>query len=167
MTPTSVEVPLQVRLAGTATPGVDYNVTSTSSSRLVITILEDPFPEADETVVLTLTETDAYLVGAPQTYTLTIRDNDTSRDPGEFGFASSTLDQSWIQGMPVDTILPAAVYGRAPYTYTLTRALPAGLRFDALTRAFNGNPHRGRSCIGVHLYGYGCGSIDGHADLYH
>jgi len=87
--------------------------------------------------VLTLTESDLYRVAAPQTYTLTITDDDEAI----LGFAASVADQTWFQSLPLDTLtLPAAIYGRAPTIYTLTPALPAGLTFDATTRHITGTP---------------------------
>jgi len=144
----TTDIPVQVRLSGTATPEVDYRLTSTSSTNLVVTILDDAFPEPPETVVLTLTETNTYQVGAPRTYTLTITDDDEA----VLDVAASIPNQSWIRGLPIEPlILPAAAHGRAPYTYTLTPPLPAGLRFDAMTRQLSGIPGKAQRPV-THTY---------------
>jgi len=133
----TIDLPVQIRLSGTASPELDYLLTNTSSSNLMVTILDDDSPEDNETIVLTLIETETYRVVVPRTYTLTITDDDEA----VLGFAASVSDQSWIQGLSIEAlILPAAVHGRAPYTYTLTPDLPAGTRFDATTRKLSGIP---------------------------
>ena len=51
----------------------------------------------------------------------------------------SVPDQTFEVGTPVDLMLPAAIGGTPPYTYTLS-ALPIGLAFDGITRQINGTP---------------------------
>ena len=65
----------------------------------------------------------------------------TGRTCGEFGFAGGIRDQNYPVGQPVPTlVLPQAIDGTAPVQYTLTPDLPAGLRFDPLTRTLRGTP---------------------------
>ena len=47
-------------------------------------------------------------------------------------------NQRFNLGERVDVSLPEATLGKAPYTYTLTGTIPAGLSFDASTRRFSG-----------------------------
>ena len=56
-------------------------------------------------------------------------------------FNPSTIpDQTFKVGTPAFLILPIATGGTAPYTYTVTPTLPAGLQFDASTRILSGTP---------------------------
>ena len=53
-------------------------------------------------------------------------------------------DQEYVVGNAVlDWVLPEAVNGEAPYMYTLSPALPAGLVFDPLSRTLSGTPALG------------------------
>ena len=49
-------------------------------------------------------------------------------------------DQTFTVGTYASVTLPEATGGTAPYTYTLTPNLPAGLQFDPLDRWINGTP---------------------------
>jgi parallel beta-helix repeat protein len=70
--------------SGTATPGSDYNTLSQSviipagqaSANITITPVDDTAFESAETVILTLTADAAYIIGSPNTQTITIADND-------------------------------------------------------------------------------------------
>ena len=53
---------------------------------------------------------------------------------------SAVADQTFTVGEAVNLTLPSATGGTAPYTYTLTPQLPAGLQFDAATRILSGTP---------------------------
>ena len=54
-------------------------------------------------------------------------------------FAASALpDQTYKERQQVRVQLPAATTGNPPLTYTLTPALPPGLRYDAATRRIGG-----------------------------
>ena len=56
-------------------------------------------------------------------------------------FAVPIADQSLLEGQPITPlVLPEATVGVAPFNYTLTPALPAGLRFDESTRTISGTP---------------------------
>ncbi len=56
-------------------------------------------------------------------------------------FAVPIADQSFLTGQPITPlVLPEAVVGVAPFTYTLTPALPTGLSFDASARTISGTP---------------------------
>ena len=61
---------------------------------------------------------------------------DTVPSFGDTGLA----DRSWSQGKTAAVQLPAASGGNGALSYTLTPALPAGLRFDASTRQLSGTP---------------------------
>ena len=56
-------------------------------------------------------------------------------------FAQSVADQSFIQGQSVTPlVLPEAIGGASPISYSLTPTLPTGLAFDASTRTISGTP---------------------------
>jgi len=134
--PVAGDITLKYRTRGRATLGSDYRVAQVSND-LVVTIIDDEIHESTEMIVLTLTESEDYLITAPSTYTLTITDDDEAI----FGFAGSISDQSWVQGTYIRALLlPVAVYGRAPYNYTLRPELPEGLAFDANSRRVTGTP---------------------------
>ena len=58
----------------------------------------------------------------------------------DFGTAS-VPDQIWAPNTQItDLVLPQAMGGDAPVTYTLAPALPAGLTFTAATRTISGTP---------------------------
>ena len=62
--------------------------------------------------------------------------------PAEFGFGTRTVSaQSYAVGGAIAALtLPAASGGARPVSYSLTPALPAGLRFDASARTVTGTP---------------------------
>ena len=74
-------------LGGSATPGLDYQTNAltgsvtipagSTSTNLTIVPIDDLVPECDETVVITLSASANYLVGAPGNGTVTILDSDT------------------------------------------------------------------------------------------
>ena len=56
-------------------------------------------------------------------------------------FAVPIADQSLLEGQLITPlVLPEAAVGVAPFNYTLTPALPAGLHFDESTRTISGTP---------------------------
>ena len=64
-----------------------------------------------------------------------------SRTGGGLNFSPNVIaDQTFTVGTYASLNLPSAVGGTAPYTYTLTPDLPAGLLFDALNRSISGTP---------------------------
>lgn len=87
----STAAPLTVNytVTGTATNGVDYqNLPGTvtipanaSSTTIVVTTIDDSAIEGNETVVVTLSASAAYTVGAPASGTVTIADNDAAAGP--------------------------------------------------------------------------------------
>lgn len=104
-------VPLTV--SGSATAGTDYSALPASitipdgvaSATLIVTPVDDPFDDADETIVLSITPDAAYISGSPTSATLTIVDNDgpqpvsppwTAQDVGSVapGDNSSTVSPS-------------------------------------------------------------------------
>jgi FKBP-type peptidyl-prolyl cis-trans isomerase 2 len=99
---------------GTATAGSDYTATNgtltfapgVTSQTFPVTILDDGFDEADETVALALSVPTNAALGVPNTATLTIVDNDTSPT---VQFSSSNY-----------TVIEAN--GAAPITVTLSAA---------------------------------------------
>ena len=85
MSPTS-PVTLNYNVGGTATPGSDYAALSGTLSvpagektaTIPVTVIDDSDPEGNETVVLTLTGSGSDLIVSPDSYTLTIVDNEVS-----------------------------------------------------------------------------------------
>ena len=73
---------------------------------------------------------------ASLSFKLSVSKNDTP------SFGSSTIaDKSYTPNQAiVTTVLPAANGGNAPLSYSLTPALPTGLKFDAATRTLSGTP---------------------------
>ena len=63
-------------------------------------------------------------------------------------FTSPIPNQTWTVGVVVNLTLPAATGGDAPLTYSLSPALPAGLAFNAATRAITGTPTAAQSSTG-------------------
>ena len=60
---------------------------------------------------------------------------------GALGFDEHAQDLSLTQGeIAPDIVLPAAIGGTEPYTYSLTPELPSGLTFDPATRQIEGTP---------------------------
>ena len=71
--------------------------------------------------------------------------NGTDTQPS---FTSPIPNQTWTVGAVVNLTLPAATGGDAPLTYSLSPALPAGLSFNAATRAITGTPTAAQSSTG-------------------
>ncbi len=69
-------------------------------------------------------------------------DDDTDTQPT---FPNPIPNQTWTVGVVVNLTLPAANGGDAPLTYSLSPALPAGLAFNAGTRAVTGTPSAAQS----------------------
>lgn len=88
LTDGDLTVPLTA--SGTATAGTDYSTLPASitipdaatSATLIVTPVDDPFDDADETIVLTVTPDAAYISGSPASATLTIVDNDGPQPVG-------------------------------------------------------------------------------------
>ena len=68
--------------------------------------------------------------------------DDTDTQPT---FPNPIPNQTWTVGVVVNLTLPAATGGDAPLTYSLSPALPAGLAFNAGTRAVTGTPTAAQS----------------------
>ncbi len=83
---------------------------------------------------------------APTVYTYTATDAAGETVWQEFTIEvklalAAIADQFYVLGEAIpDLVLPAAVGGTDPHTYTLSPDLPAGLEFDAPTRTLNGLP---------------------------
>jgi hypothetical protein len=112
--PTTNPLTVNYTIGGTATNGTDYQTIGTSvtipagqaSATVTITPIDDALIEGPETVILTLAADPAYTIGAQNTATATIADND----------------------FPVVTITAtdanAAEQGQDPGTFTVTRTGP-------------------------------------------
>lgn len=82
---TAADLVVAFTVAGTATVGVDYIVLPTSvtipsgaaSASVLVTPIDDTLPEPNETVIVTLSTSASYTLGAAKKGTVTIRDNDT------------------------------------------------------------------------------------------
>ena len=168
-------ITLRYGVTGTATAGSgnDFTIQDSgtlhvepgdSSVSIPVTIIDDSVQDDGETVILTLAEGNGYTVGAPDTHTLTIRnDNDHPRLPAtspsqatdtgggvpsgtdgdrspSFGDATVAA-QTYVRSVQVAPLtLPAATGGDGTLTYTLTPDLPAGLEVDLGTRKLAGTP---------------------------
>ena len=87
----STASPLTVNytVGGTATNGVDYQLLSGnvviaanfSSAAITVTPLDDNVVEGDETVIVALSSNTTYMVGSPNSATVTIADNDSLPPP--------------------------------------------------------------------------------------
>ena len=98
------------------------------------------------------------------TYTLILDDGAAPPDlmPG-FG-AAAVADQAYTAGTEIPVLqLPEADSGDPPLSYTVTPALPAGLRFDSATRRITGTPTAASPSA---VYTYTAEDVDGDtADL--
>ena len=83
------------------------------------------------------------------TYTVTDGDSRTATvtfnmrfNPAILSFSdeAAIADQIYVQGLAVNIILPVAIGGVVPLTYSLSAALPLGLSFDAAARTISGTP---------------------------
>ncbi len=85
--------------------------------------------------IFTYTVTDANTQSASQTFTIEVK------VPPSLTFAEAVGDQRYPVQIPLtNQVLPAAIGGIGPYSYTLTPELPVGLTFDAQTRTLSGVP---------------------------
>ncbi len=96
---------------GTATEGTDYTATSgtltfnmgENSKTFAVPILDDGVPEANETVLLTLSDpTGAATLGTPSSAVLAIRDND---QPGALRFSMASYVVNESDGMATITVV--------------------------------------------------------------
>jgi hypothetical protein len=132
---------------GSATNGDDYSasngtlnfVAGDTVESIFVPILDDTSPENDETVILTLSNASGIDLGAPDTATVTIVDDDT---PPEIAFGSATysvaenlglatgyvtLSRSYSQAV---TVSLATADGTATAGTDYTEILPTTLTFD-------------------------------------
>ncbi len=85
--------------------------------------------------IFTYTVTDANTQSASQTFTIEVK------VPPSLTFAEAVVDQRYPVQIPLtNQVLPAAIGGIGPYSYTLTPELPVGLTFDTQTRTLSGVP---------------------------
>lgn len=115
---------VDIQTAGTATLGVDYTLSATQLSftgsqtmqTLTITLLDDAISEADETIVLTLTNpTNGVNLSQPSTFTLTLKD--VAARPA-LQFAKTT--DSFKEGFDYPLLLSLSEPLTGPQTITLT-----------------------------------------------
>ena len=91
--------------------------------------------EALAPTAFTYLATDANKVMGQRVFTIEVI------QPDALVFADTLADQRVPVALGLaDIVLPAAAGGIAPYTYTLTPDLPAGLTFEADTRILSGRP---------------------------
>ena len=147
-------VPLTVNftISGSAGNGVDYQAIPTSvvipagtnAAHVTISPVDDPTVEAAETVTLTLTSSLEYLIGSPNSATVTIADNDNvppvvsittpanntffPRTPTNIFVAATASDANAGQSVRVDFYFGSNLVGTVlapPYQFTWSNA-PSG-----------------------------------------
>ena len=118
-------------LSGTAARGSDYTISGVTSNTgtvavgtsgtatIPVAITDDSAPESAETVVLTLTAGAGYDIGASQSHTLTITDNDTAGVPQVTVTAGAAVDEGGNAAFAVSAS-PAAS-GTISVRYTVTQ----------------------------------------------
>ncbi|MFH1852129.1 MAG: Calx-beta domain-containing protein, partial [Candidatus Neomarinimicrobiota bacterium] len=120
-------------VSGTATgSGTDYTLVNgtltitagSTSGNISIPIVNDLLDEADETIILTLSNPTNATLGTQSTHTYTITDNDNAPTVG-FSTTSSTVTED--QGAVTLTISLSAISGR---TITVDHALTGGTATD-------------------------------------
>ncbi len=128
---------VEFSIGGTASNGADYASISTSvtipagsaSAAIVVTPVDDATGEGAETVVITLSDAEAYDVGSPDSATVTIADNDsaavTATDPtaSEVGDpATFTISRGPTETTTSDRDVVVALAGTATHftDYNLT-----------------------------------------------
>ena len=128
------------------------------------TISGDPSTVTDEAVSIIYTVVDSDGKAAALTFTIKVNAKLSFGDFFDFFGSSKVVPMAshdlaeireFIVGQRVEAlVLPEALGGTAPLTYSISPALPAGLTFDAATRTIAGTPQRGgRNCLYVHGYG--------------
>ena len=98
-------------VAGTADSGVDYAAVSGSviisagstSAPVTIAPIDDSLPEGEEAVTLTLQDDAAYLVGVPNSATVTIVDNDLIVSIDDYAASETTVSGKLTEGDLGDT----------------------------------------------------------------
>ena len=96
----NADITLDYTVGGTATADADYTALSGSvtvsagatTATIPVTILDDSIPEADETVVLTLTGAEGHRLVNPKTHTLTIAGSDAPPKMTMASFAEEWQD---------------------------------------------------------------------------
>jgi len=149
-------VSLSIGNASTAARDVDYTVEFTplieipAGSIIGVTLLtlrpiNDAIVEGDE--IIKLVGMISGLVGDEAEIVLSDRavEPEEPEEPGDgplaFADDAEVADQTYTAGTAIDAlVLPAASGGTAPLTYRILSVLPAGLEFDAATRALSGTP---------------------------
>ena len=89
-------------------------------------------PTAAAATELTYTVTDTNDASTSQTFTVTVNTGLALPAPDDQGYTVDTATTALV--------LPVAIGGTAPLSYTLTPALPAGLSFNAVSRTLSGTP---------------------------
>ena len=134
--------------SGTASAGADFTVLRTgelvfeageTSKIIEIAVLADDAAEEDETIVVQLSGAQGAEI-ATGTGVGTIRDDDRLDDPDP-RFGSSVSARTWREDSPIPPLLlPEAIDGTAPLTYSLSPVLPPGLTLDRARRTISGTP---------------------------
>ena len=128
-----VSDPEGTSLSFTATSGDTSKATVALAQTSILTIT----PVATGSVTIGVTASDGYYQ-ANDTFTLTIS---SSNSLPSFASGTSIADQSLTQNVAMTTLsLPAASGGDGELSYSLNKALPAGLVFDAEARTISGAP---------------------------
>ena len=132
------DLTLAYTVTGTATSGSDYTALSgtvsvpkgTTTATIPVKLIDDGVNENDETVVLTLTTGSGYLVGSPDTHTLTI----TANDPPTASFASASQSAGEGSGTSNVTVnLSPAPAADLTLAYTVTGTATSGSDYTALS----------------------------------
>ncbi len=141
---------------GTATAGSDYTATNGSltfnpgetSKTLSISISEDALDEADETILLTLSNPTNAVLGTPSTATVTIVDNDS---PPGIIFSSSSLNANENAGSVVVTVRLSVASGQnVTVNYaTSNGTATAGSDYTAASGTLTFNPGETAKSFGV------------------
>lgn len=100
--PTNAPLTVAFAVSGTATPDFDYVplvgpvsfAAGVTSVVVLVTPLDDPFPEIDERVTVQLLPDPAYNVGTTAPQTVTLRDNDSGLPAVEFRMAAMAYPES-------------------------------------------------------------------------
>ncbi|WP_245626443.1 putative Ig domain-containing protein [Stenotrophomonas ginsengisoli] len=128
-------------VGGSASSGSDFAAVTSplvipagaTTGTVSITPIDDNNHEGSETVVLTLSAGAGYLVGTPSSVTGTIVDDDQPVTLPSGPLPGATA------GSPYSQTLQASG-GIAPYMYSVSGALPAGLAFDTASGTLSGIP---------------------------
>ena len=128
---------LMYSVSGTAsqTRPVDYQIPrsvtvppNSDKVNIPVTVVGDPFPENDETVIITLTSTDDYQVGQPNVHTLTITDSSDQPDRPLINFinTSSSVTENDIETHNVEITIVSPSSSDLTLNYSIDGTATAG-----------------------------------------